>query len=377
FLLSVSFMAYGIRGDQVIYGRYNEIFAPIILLFGFYYSNRLTIEQILLSGIALIIACYSFDINDLDTISTINVTGFWSHINFQIDQMALMISVGTALGVALKIISRVDLRCLLLAVFFLIQVFGYNSNWYQVHYPRMEVRQLYSMINSDELVSFDCEDFYGLSEDGCLTDYTGCYEWLYQKYSFLFAPNQINKYYFEQWILDDERNVFFSSNYREEYSHLIRASEATMGGRHYLYAKQWGNRPEPCFLPKCYKWTPYPDYKFTQVGEYRNGSLYSTGQAGALLYGPYALIPQGSYRYRLFGSIDSSGNVFTDITFGNASTFLYGTSHHLSDTDGVLQDTIVTFDNDLPQAQFRVIVTPKDHVRIDSIHLMNIKLPSS
>lgn len=61
---------------------------------------------------------------------------------------------------------------------------------------------------------------------------------------------------------------------------------------------------------------PVYDYRLhTQVGELRRGEMLTRGEAGLLLYGPYAPVPAGLYRIRIHGRWrNSSGKGWVDVS---------------------------------------------------------------
>lgn len=60
----------------------------------------------------------------------------------------------------------------------------------------------------------------------------------------------------------------------------------------------------------------------TQVGEKKGGTVKTTGQAGALFFGPFASLPSGQYEVRLWGKVQALGGAKLDVCIEKGATIL-------------------------------------------------------
>lgn len=119
---------------------------------------------------------------------------------------------------------------------------------------------------------------------------------------------------------------------------------------------------------------------FTYGGIWRQDSLYSSGEAGWLLYGPYTTLPSGSYRIEWKGEVISVGQEeigTVDIAYGGGTdvlTRMVITKDSLvSSPQGQIAVLEFSLGKDTPLIEFRFYVNEKTKLLINEIAIFAIK----
>jgi hypothetical protein len=93
-------------------------------------------------------------------------------------------------------------------------------------------------------------------------------------------------------------------------------------------------------------WATHPDLH-TQVGYAVGRSLYTRGQAGYLVYGPYAALPAGHYVVRIVGVVNEVGGAWIDITWDNGGQQIAKQPLEVSRGELIIPFTITSYVSDL------------------------------
>jgi len=112
------------------------------------------------------------------------------------------------------------------------------------------------------------------------------------------------------------------------------------------------------------------EFQFSKVGRVYDGSVYSQGKEGFLLYGPYTNIFKGCYRLTVFGEMDSDSSFELEITsnLGGRRLLHKVVSSTLSSTILVEVDVVIP---DYEKAlEIRIKIGDTDNIRIDSYSLV-------
>ncbi|MEZ4598908.1 MAG: hypothetical protein R2940_03845 [Syntrophotaleaceae bacterium] len=114
-----------------------------------------------------------------------------------------------------------------------------------------------------------------------------------------------------------------------------------------------------------------PDKIFNQVGEVKNGRLYSDGRQGFLHFGPYKTMPAGKYHFVVRGEATQADHAWADVVSGRGSV-IHGKYKLLkvgTTERNVLVEETLSLSQSVEDLEVRVYVAPEDRIRIDSFDL--------
>jgi len=113
----------------------------------------------------------------------------------------------------------------------------------------------------------------------------------------------------------------------------------------------------------------------TAVGYADGRSVYTTGKAGFLIYGPYITLPSGDYRIRLNSEVQVVGDAWLDIVHDNGENLL--AKYPLKSCCGKSGDGVATFilkiDRFVESLEIRIHVGAETCMRLDSIIIERIQ----
>ncbi|WP_157971504.1 glycosyltransferase, partial [Dyella sp. C9] len=141
----------------------------------------------------------------------------------------------------------------------------------------------------------------------------------------------------------DSRGVEWLT-WQQSYAQFLDVLE----GRRWAY--EVGNTPR--------YWFPSSDPRMqTQCGVYKRGQVHASGNPGMLIYGPYAKVPDGTYRLRAYGAMDRPDpESWLDVASeGGTRTLFRGELVCTPDGEGkVLLDGIMTLPRPVKDLEIRV-----------------------
>lgn len=108
----------------------------------------------------------------------------------------------------------------------------------------------------------------------------------------------------------------------------------------------------------------------TVTGIKSNGSIFSTGESGYVVYGPYIQVPRGKYKIELYGKIsEGSGKVVFDISSLNGVLF---STKNLKSNNNMLYQSVIDFDKNESSVEFRLWVDGNVNIQFDRFKLTPI-----
>jgi hypothetical protein len=117
-----------------------------------------------------------------------------------------------------------------------------------------------------------------------------------------------------------------------------------------------------------------PDRIMHQVGHIEKGKLYSNGQAGFLLFGPYRPMYAGDYRLIVRGEVSEGGSAWVDVVSGRGAVshgkFTLPVANGGNST--LLLDNFLTLDQPAEDIEVRIHVEAEDRLYIDSYELRRV-----
>jgi glycosyltransferase involved in cell wall biosynthesis len=108
---------------------------------------------------------------------------------------------------------------------------------------------------------------------------------------------------------------------------------------------------------------------YSAVGYADGRSLYTTGKAGFLVYGPYASVAAGHYKIEADGEVRVTGEAWIDICCGDGKTQLfkqYLTAQRNGNIQRLIETTFI-LDNFVTDLEIRIHVSANTDMRLDSI----------
>ncbi len=106
----------------------------------------------------------------------------------------------------------------------------------------------------------------------------------------------------------------------------------------------------------------------TTIGKREEGSIWSTGQEGHLIFGPYIPLDQGLYQIRIYGAL-ASGGAFVDIAVDKSCRVLEKRELHPSASDAILASFPITLNTPCADLEIRVMVSAQTDLRISMIEI--------
>jgi glycosyltransferase involved in cell wall biosynthesis len=110
-------------------------------------------------------------------------------------------------------------------------------------------------------------------------------------------------------------------------------------------------------------WATHPDL-YTQVGYAVGRSLYTTGQAGYLVYGAYAPLPAGNYVARIVGVVNEVGGAWIDIVRDKGEQQIAKQPLEVSRGELIVPFTITSYVSDL---EIRMYVDEHTDMQLDAL----------
>jgi len=110
----------------------------------------------------------------------------------------------------------------------------------------------------------------------------------------------------------------------------------------------------------------------SDVGEFRDGRVYSSGREGALVYGPFVDLCPGSYQLAIRGVARPAPSAWTDFAAEGVGAFDRDVIHETGTESGALNEREIFLPAGIRRAEIRVFVRGADHVRLDSYTLLPI-----
>lgn len=125
-------------------------------------------------------------------------------------------------------------------------------------------------------------------------------------------------------------------------------------------------------------WFPSVDPRMqTQCGTYKRGKLYSGDAAGMLIYGPYAKVPDGTYRLRAYGELDRHDpDNWLDVASDSGRQILFKGDLAPGDADGqILLESVLTLSRPVKDLEIRVWSSGQSQLRLDGLELVRLSKP--
>ncbi|GHV44107.1 hypothetical protein FACS1894204_00680 [Synergistales bacterium] len=109
----------------------------------------------------------------------------------------------------------------------------------------------------------------------------------------------------------------------------------------------------------------------TQSGKKSDGSIYSTGHNGTLVYGPYNTIKAGKYHLTVMGHIDSVDKAYLDIVSqqGAKQYAFFKLEPSIVASDGIILQEDFVISEDVTDYEVRIFVGEQDNIRFDGYQI--------
>ncbi|MDR0181794.1 phosphoglycerol transferase I [Lysobacter arvi] len=116
------------------------------------------------------------------------------------------------------------------------------------------------------------------------------------------------------------------------------------------------------------------DFQFLQNGQLKGGSLYSSGTAGLLMFGPYLSLEAGHYEVRVFGSVEKpTAEAWADVTSGLGSE-LRARAPLIppKGPSGVIFQHGISLEKGVSDLEIRVNAGASDSIRVDGYSVLPV-----
>lgn len=352
------------RLDTYIYGRYVEgVIAPILLVGALAASFRKALWAIPVSllGAALVLTT-------LDTyhpISYQNIAAFWQVFPLAGHGMWVWVAVGCGPIILAAVAPRRVAMLLIAAAFVYASVLQIGAHVESSSHAMTRCEVAFTVREEyppGTRIGFDRPGFYGPA--GRRWEY-------WYDFAFVLFDYRLHRMSVEQWVEQCDGPLFSYDRYLDVQG--IDAYPLVVSPHGDLVL--WEKGPAP---------PGHIDHRNALVvsrllergmrsdaGELRGGSLFSTGEQGFLLFGPYAMMDAGNYTIVVKGAASLTKSAWVDVV-SEQSTVRHAI-YALTTTDGeigVLASGWLWLDTDVIDLEVRVHVGAEDEIRLDGYELV-------
>ena len=130
----------------------------------------------------------------------------------------------------------------------------------------------------------------------------------------------------------------------------------------------------PFSLAVALKEQGFPGSALTEVGLIKNQQIYTTGQAGILLQGPYTAMTKGHYRFVLYGSASNISGAWVHIRSIAANRIMDAqcSFRKIKNAKSILATCEITFNKSVDKLEIRILVTKETTMQIKGYELLRM-----
>lgn len=308
------------RADHWIYGRYSEMLILPVIAVGLLSEWRLktvfySIGTVFISGIILLI--YTNSGNTLfDSLGRVNIQSFWPLLLTKNVNYLIWFVVGCAGILMIGLIGKKieNRRWLLLFVIpLMILTINDHNSWHIYRQNSSGLSEYYDLGNiiSENYKKSSCMGLDPRDDDR---------NQRYRFYAFYLHRFEVVRMQPKEWLENcDGPYLTYDIGFVEDNSEVKPVAKESRSGLYVLMRKKdissidWpmsnrfiyygDSRYGGCTIKGCLKWDfASKDLDITEVGEYTDNALKTTGRAGYLLYGPSVQLGNGKYHIKINGS---------------------------------------------------------------------------
>lgn len=377
-----------LRVDHWIYGRYSEMVILPLLTTGILVAWRLKyairiVLFVAITGLALVLIANSTTTN-LDSINLVDTSSFWPRLIVRNTHFFIWFLIGILGIIYVGVVGRINKKWLILI--FIPLIIAQISFQQKQHLDIINTYSKPSGVYDFVINNFSRRTCIGLSyrdKGGSLLSDKGADIYKYERlklYSFYLYNYDFKRMTPKDWYNNCSGPYLTYDLYQFKGINDIRIVGREISSGLYIVVKSdqtktlkdietlnnfyFNNENQKCVIGDCLKISSEFLTQYTQVGQYKDGLLSTTGQLGYLFYGPYgpyASFTKGTYRLSISANYDKIGDKSKiEILSNNEKT------KHLSRKIG--NDKVFTFtlSEDVKDLEIRLLVDKNTNLQFKS-----------
>lgn len=308
------------RVDQWIYGRYSEMLILPLIAFGFLseWKSRtvfISAGTVLSSGI--ILSLYTNSGNTiLESIGRVNIQSFWPMLVMKQVNYLIWFIIGCVGIISVGMVGRKKENknwALLFILPIMVLTINDYSSWHIDRQANSGLAEYYSLGNIISKI-YKYKTCVGLDPQADDRNQR------YRFYSFYLHRFEVARMEQEDWLKScDGPYLTYDIGFIKNMSDIKPVAKESRSGLYVLMRRKdiksvsWpmsnrlvyygDSRYGGCGIKSCLSWNASSnDTNLTEVGQYVDGTLTTTGQSGYLLYGPGVRLSNGLYHVKVSGS---------------------------------------------------------------------------